>query len=394
MNFALLGTGFISESYLQTLELHPELSCCGLFDQDSARSRLVGAHFGIPVYDTFADLLSDSEVAFVINLTNPREHYETTRACLEAGKHVYSEKPLAMKPEEAGALVELAQEKGLGLGTAPCSALSPCAQTLWKAIRDGRIGTVRMVYANFDDGMIAPHESPWTWTNSLGIPWPAKDEFEVGCTFEHAGYFLTWLCSMFGRVESMTAFASTHIEDKGIPVDGMAPDFTCGLLEFGNNVVARVTCGLVAPKDKSLTVVGDDGVLYVENLRDDYGTVWLKPRELPRRKVRIQSALRRLQRALPGFMPDWVRKPFSFSNEVALPSGGPFPKLPVGGDKRVDFLRGPAELAASIRENRPCRLPGELGAHVVEIIDQLQVNAGNRIDLKTRIPLLEPLSLP
>ena len=109
-----------------------------------------------------------------------------------------------------------------------------------------------LVYANFDDGMIAPKLAPWTWVNDCGVPWPAKDEFEVGCTFIHAGYVLTWLAAFFGPAKAVSAFSSCQIADKGIAVDGMAPDFSVGCLEFENGLVARVTCGLVAPRDNRL----------------------------------------------------------------------------------------------------------------------------------------------
>ena len=56
--------------------------------------------------------MNDSRVQLVLNLTNPRSHYEVTRASLEAGKHVYSEKPLAMQLDEAEALVELCRVQG------------------------------------------------------------------------------------------------------------------------------------------------------------------------------------------------------------------------------------------------------------------------------------------
>src|SRR3954451_14069713 len=115
--------------------------------------------------------------------------------------------------------------------------------------------------------MIAPHMTPWGWLNDFGVPWPAKDEFEVGCTYEHAGYLLTWLAAFFGPALSVTAFASCLVPEKGIMVESMAPDLTVGCLEFAGGVVARLTCSLVAPKDKSLTIVGDDGLLHVADVR-------------------------------------------------------------------------------------------------------------------------------
>ncbi len=105
------------------------------------------------------------------------------------------------------------------------------------------------------------------------MPWPAKDEFEVGSTYQHAGYVITWLCAMFGPARGVTSFASVQIPDKGIAVDVMAPDFTVGCIEFDGGVVARVTCGLAAPRDKSITVVGDKGTLMVGNVRDDRAPV-------------------------------------------------------------------------------------------------------------------------
>jgi hypothetical protein len=53
--------------------------------------------------------------------------------------------------------------------------------------------------------MIAPNLSPWDWRNESGVPWPARDEFEIGCTYEHAGYVLTWLCDFFGPARAVTS---------------------------------------------------------------------------------------------------------------------------------------------------------------------------------------------
>src|SRR5207302_1746767 len=90
----------------------------------------------------------------VLNLTNPRNHYEVARACLDAGKHVYSEKPIATSWPQAVELVELAERLGLQIVSAPCTVLGEAAQTLWKAVRTGLIGPVRLAYAELDDGMV------------------------------------------------------------------------------------------------------------------------------------------------------------------------------------------------------------------------------------------------
>ena len=261
MNLAFIGCGYVAEFYGKTLGNYPSLKLVGACDRNAQNLDAFLCLWPARKYASLEELLADSSVELVLNLTNPRSHFEVTRSCLEADKHVYSEKPLAMDAEQAAELVALARRKDLYLASAPCSVLSETAQTVWKALRDGVIGKVRLVYANFDDGMIAPKLSPWTWRNDSGVLWPAKDEFEVGCTYEHAGYVLTWLAAFFGPALRTTSFASCQLPDKGIPVGSMAPDFTVGCIEYGDDVVARVTCSLVAPKDKSLTIIGDDGIL-------------------------------------------------------------------------------------------------------------------------------------
>eukprot|EP01080_Neovahlkampfia_damariscottae_P013472 gene13472-biopygen19 len=70
-------------------------------------------------------MLADPEVEIIVNLTNPHAHYATSKRILEAGKHVYSEKPLAMEIDQARELVALAEEKGLQIVSAPSSVLGP-----------------------------------------------------------------------------------------------------------------------------------------------------------------------------------------------------------------------------------------------------------------------------
>src|SRR5688500_12613824 len=150
---AIVGCGYVADFYVATRHAHPELEWTGAWDQNADRLDGCSKRWGLHAFRSLDELCADATISLVLNLTNPRSHLEITRRCLEAGKHVYSEKPLAMTTAEAVGLAELARARGRQLSSAPCSVLSPPAQTLWHAIRAGAIGTVRLVYGNFDDGM-------------------------------------------------------------------------------------------------------------------------------------------------------------------------------------------------------------------------------------------------
>jgi hypothetical protein len=165
---------------------------------------------------------------------------------------------------------------------------------------------------------------------------------------------------------------SCQIPNKGVLVDQMAPDFTVGCLEYDENIVARVTCGLVAPLDKSLIVIGDEGQLVVENVRRDAGPVlWRRERETGWR-ARVISLANRVQRRLDAWFPasPWSGKSWRWTRRLPLVAA---PRGPmVGPGKPVDFCRGPAELASAIRENRSSVLSAALGLHLVELVEALQ----------------------
>ena len=367
MNIAIVGCGYVAESYVKTLGNYPHLKLVGAYDRDDSNLRSFCQRSATRPYNNLQQMLDDRAVEIVLNLTNPLSHYDVTRQCIEAGKHVYSEKPLAMDSKRARELVDLAQARDVYLACAPCSVLGEAAQAAWKAIRDNVIGRVRLVYGNFDDGIIASRQTPWLWENEAGVPWPAKDEFEIGCTYEHAGYLLTWLAAFFGPARKVTSFAACLHPDKGIAVDSMAPDFTSGCIEYDNQVVARVTCSLLGPKDKSLTIMGDEGVLMVPDVRNDGCPVYL--RRIPPGKMRggIERRLndwRRMLR-LPGSESDW----HLWENYPVRPSRS---KRFASRTKPVDFCRGPAELADAIRTRRPCRLSARLGWHITELVETLQ----------------------
>jgi predicted dehydrogenase len=375
MNLAIIGCGFVADYYLATLAQHPALRVLGVHDREAGRAERLSRTYRVPMFATVDDVLRSAEVQMVLNLTNPREHFAVSEAALLAGKHVYSEKPLAMEMAQAAALVELARARGLRIASAPCTVLSPTAQGLWKALREQAVGTVRVVYAEMDDGMV--HRMPFRkWQSASGVPWPYKDEFEVGCTLEHAGYTLSWLAAWFGPATAVTAFASAQVPDK-VPGEALvppdAPDFSVACIQFGGGVVARLTCSILAPHDHAIRVVGDDGVLYTPDC-------WLA--RSPVYSRRLVSIRRRT------FLTPWRTR-------HALPPATAA-QARTRGSQVIDFAAGPAELAASIAEGRPCRLSPEFSLHVNELALAIHHAArdGATYRMTTTFVPMEPLPWP
>ena len=371
MNIAFVGCGFVSGYYYDTLKLHPELKLLGATDINTGRAASFANRSSTQHYKTLDEILSDDRVDIVVNLTNPASHYEVSKACLEAGKHVYSEKPLAMEFSQAQELVDLAKRRDLYISAAPCSLLNEAAQTAWKALRANKVGQVRVVYAEMDDGMV--HRRPYKrWKSPAGIPWPYKDEFEVGCTIEHAGYIVTWLTAFFGPAETVTAFSSCLIPDKetDVPLEMQSPDFSVACIRFKSGVVARLTCSILAPSDHSIKFIGDDGILYVEHCWRDRSPVYI------RRDITIRSKT--------------ILNPWKERCQLVGKSN---PKVPKQGEQNRNFCRGIAELAIAIKEQRDSRLSDDYCLHVCEIVlaihNALEKNC--TYELSTGFEPIEPM---
>src|SRR5919109_719512 len=112
------------------------------------------AHGGGEVRRTLDDLLADGQVDCVVNLTPFEFHADVTARALEAGKHVHTEKPVALDAAGARALVELADRTGLRLSCAPITFLGHGQQAAYRTIQAGRTGEIRLVYAEIDHGRI------------------------------------------------------------------------------------------------------------------------------------------------------------------------------------------------------------------------------------------------
>ena len=340
---AIIGCGYAADFYMMNLQNHPELYLVGAYDRNADRLNAFCNHYGARPFTSLADVLSDIDVELILNLTNPSQHYPVSLAALEAGRHVYSEKPFALSLDEGRDLIDVAQRKGVQLASAPCSLLSEPAQTVGAAIRRNEIGKPLLVFADLSEGMVHRmlHAA---WVSPSGAVWPFRDEFQTGCTLEHAAYVLTWLTAFFGRIEHVTANAYVLAADKHAG-ERLGPDFSCAIVRFVNGVVARITLSIIAPVDHGLVIVGEDGVLEVADIWDFDSPVFIQRRE----------------------QPDTTNPNRYLNDKTNYPLlRGPERPFRYHDSHNLDMMRGVAELVHAISLGQQSRLSGDRALHILE----------------------------
>ncbi len=358
---ALIGAGFVADLYMRSFALYPGLRIAGVHDRDPARLAAFAGHWNLPAFDSTAALLDALPAgALVLNLTNPGEHAAVSRTILNAGHHVFSEKPMTLTLDDARALAEQAQAAGLHLASAPSSVLGEAAQTLGHALRQPATGTPRLIYAELDDGFI--RQAPThLWVSESGAPWPADDEFATGCTLEHAGYYLAWLIAHFGPVARVDASAHRL----AAPADE-APDFSVAVLEFADGPVARLTTSIIASHDHGLRIFTDRGVLRMPRAWDNAAPVRFHRRFTLRRRLVEHPLGRRIR----------LR-------------GATHPRVRRFGAAAMNFALGPVEMLEAIATDRTPRLAGAYALHLTEVT--LAIAAGERRRMTTTCPPMEPM---
>ncbi len=344
IRIALVGCGYVADLYIGTIRSHPELEIAGVTDKIPERAERVASYYSLPGYPSLRAVLDDRSIQIVVNLTNPESHYAVSRECLESDKHVYSEKPLATTWDGCKSLVELAERRHLYLASAPCITLGETALTIGRAIREGEIGQVLLAYADLDEGFL-PGKPFKDWRSKSGSSWPWQNEFQVGCTLEHAAYQLSLLAALFGPAESVTAFSSSLMREHP------APDLSVASIRYVSGVVARLTCSILAPKNQRLTIVGDKGVLWTQRCWDYLSTV----------RIQHYGIFSRITDRLPVL------------RDIPVIGGRRYPHDESGmnrGYRRIhamDFARGIAEIANALSDGQRNRLPAQFCLHINEL---------------------------
>ena len=285
VTLGIVGAGNIAGPYITDLQTSNQLTIAGLTDALPERARALADEHGLRVYDSLDALLADDGVDLVVNLTIHHAHYAVNKACLEAGKHVYSEKPLALTFQQAKELVGLAQAKGLRLAAAPFTSLFESHQTAWRYVRAGELGRVRLVYAEANWGRME------TWH-----PHP-EAYYGVGPLRDVGVYPLTFLTGVFGPVRKVTSYATTLKADR-VTLSGDAfelggPDFTVCMLEHASNVLTRLTANFYvthSSKQGGVEIHGDERSLFLSSWLWPSGTVEVAGFNAPYKRVPLENS--------------------------------------------------------------------------------------------------------
>ncbi|WP_077328967.1 Gfo/Idh/MocA family protein [Virgibacillus siamensis] len=233
LNAGIIGCGNISSIYFKNCRNFQSVDIVACADLDMERAQAKAEEFNVKAY-TVEEMLEDSSISIIINLTVPAAHGQVALEALEAGKHVYTEKPLAISLEEGKEVLESAKSKGLRVGGAPDTFLGGGIQTGIKLIQDGWIGKPIAANAFFmSNGVEEWHPNPDFFYQTGGGP-----------MFDMGPYYITALVSLIGSVKRVTGSANISFperetpEGRKFPVE--VPTHISGVLDFENGAVGTL----------------------------------------------------------------------------------------------------------------------------------------------------------
>jgi predicted dehydrogenase len=271
----MIGCGVISHRYAANAPSFDGFELVACTDLDEARRLALAEEHGLTAM-TLEELLSDAEIDFVLNLTPPAAHYDVTRAALERGKHVYTEKPLAMVAPGARELLALAEARGLRIGCAPDIFLGGAYQEARGLIDRGAIGTPLAVSAT----MLAGGQESWH---------PDPDIFfrdGAGPLLDMGPYYLAAIVALLGPVSRVAGIGSTLVEEREIEIGPRAgerfsaetPTHTAAVMQLASGELATLVATFEAPSHYASTmfVLGSEGTLSLPDPNMFEGTVRLR----------------------------------------------------------------------------------------------------------------------
>ena len=354
----VIGCGTISSAYLRNFGTkYTNIRAVACADLNTAAAEKAAAEWNIPKVCSSDELMADPDVDIVLILTTPASHYSLMMAALKAGKHAYCEKPMTTSLDEANELVAFAAEKGLYVGSAPDTFLTPEFQTVKKLVDDGRIGKVISVTTNF----AGPGAD--LWHPNAGFQYKKGG----GPVLDMAPYYLTTLVSLFGPVRSLFCYANRGFETRMIcgqevPVDVLTN--YCGVLQFAGGAIGNINLSFDEWKSgqPAFEIYGTEGVIIAPDPNTMNGPILLlEAREFTDLVESKQDMFAKIG-AIYGPESMMLFKEI----DTLAPRCG------------YDRGLGISDMADAILEGRKPRISAELCRHVTEAINAFDVTVKTR----------------
>jgi predicted dehydrogenase len=322
----IVGCGDVTNLYLPGTARFPSIELAACTDLDPMKSAALAARGGFPAVG-FKELLADPSIEIVLVLTPPSAHAPVSRAAIAAGKHVYTEKPMAVTRQDAAAILAEAATAGVRVGAAPDTFLGGGLQTARALIDAGAIGTPLAA-----SGTVA-HPGPEGWHPNPGIFYARGG----GPLLDVGPYYITALVSLLGPIAAVSAVGRGIGSERrvgrgplaGTTVTAEVPTTVIATLAFESGAVGGLTASfdVVASDAPHIEIHGTAGSLSLGDPDQFDGAVRYRP-------VGADA---------------WQDVPLRFDGTVGRGIG-------------LDDLIG------AIRSGRPHRASGELAFHVLDVL--------------------------
>jgi predicted dehydrogenase len=361
----IIGAGVISGAYLKGAARSDFLTVRAIADIRPDAAEQKAAEFGCKAL-AVAELLADPEIETVINLTIPTTHAPIDLDILRAGKHVYSEKPIAASFADAAAVLQEAETRGLRVGCAPDTFFGASHQACREIIDEGRLGRVvggSVVIAS--RGMEHWHPDPRFFYQPGGGP-----HADVG------PYYITQLVNLLGPVATVSAITSRAFERRTITSEKLQGT----VFDVGVPTTLNGNLLFASGANVSLTMSWD---------------IWSSRRP----KIEIYGTEGSLQNPDPNY--------FGGTPEIAIGGGQWEPvetsqfafretnRTTIFGQEVADYRAvGLVDMALAIRENREHRASAKLAYHVLEVLEALEKSHERRSHIDIVSQCEKPAALP
>ena len=364
----LIGCGHIAETYFRAEKYFNNIKIIKCADINLIAARKCSKEYGIKFLNV-NEILKDQEVEIILNLTIPKAHYEISKKALLNGKHVYSEKPLAINLKDGKELLKISRRKKLYLGNAPDTFLGGGIQKSKELVEKNIIGKIKLGNAVFAfPGIQSYHPNP--------EPWFAK--LEGGPVIDMGPYYITALVNLLGPAKKVSGIIINGSKYRTIgigPKKGRKFKVNCpttylSTITFKNNTVIRLTLSfdVIAHQRNHIELYGEKGSMIVPDPNMFGGSVFTC-KKLGDNWKEFKTTKMHLGKIN-------IRTQSSRANEA-----------PTNANYRGAGL---SEMAYSIEKKRKHLCNGEISLHVLDIITSIMKASKSGVNQSINTDCLKP----